>query len=313
MRGRSTKNTRHLRKTKKLTRRQKMRGGQTSEPCVIVDLRGGIGLGNQLFIYAAGIVAKNKTGLPICLLSNDVNPHSSKDYRNIFKHGIKVDNENMKERMEKSIKLHENIASDPHGVWSPMNFPTNKTRNVSLKGGFYQNYELIKSAIPIIRTELADEFKRLYPDFKENTFKDISPDTTSFMHVRKGDYGTKTLSADYYGRAIDIINKISKIKTLYILSDDVPYCKEQIDKGIWKPTAEVRWIDDQADELKTLYLMSMCKAGAIMSASSFSSWGVFLGADEIDDSTIIYPKIWFTGNSKKLSFPEQVGNKWMPI
>jgi len=305
-------------KTRRQTRRKRTKnshmGGMVtnSKHCVIIDLASQAGLGNQLFHYAAGIVAMKKTGLPMCILPAKGNFHSAKNYRNtIFKQGSKVENANMKLRINRSIKVHENIADDPHGKWSNRNLPTNKTRNIAMKGVFYQNYESIKSAIPDIRAELAAHFTNQYPNFKESAFENTSPDATLFMHVRKGD-GT-VLPTDYFTRAIDIVNTVPKIKTVYILSDETAYCKEQVDKGVWKYTAEVRWIDDPNDELKAMYLMSMCRGGAIISASTFSCWGAFLGADEVADSVIIYPKMWGTGNSKRLSFPEQVDKKWIPI
>ena len=307
-----------MRNTRRKSRGHKGRrgihiGGTTANPCVIVDLASQAGLGNQLFIYSAGIVAKNKTGLPMCILPAKGNFHSSKNYRTIFKHGTPVEQKNMNSRLNRALKVHENIASDPHGKWSNRNLPTNKTRNVAMKGVFYQNYEAIKTAIPAIRAELTDEFKKQYPGFEVTSFKDTSPAATIFMHVRKGDYGPKALPTDYYARAIDIVNGVEKIKTMYILSDDVPYCKDQIANGAWKPNAEVRWMDDPNDELKTMYLMSMCKGGAIMSASTFSCWGAFLGPDEVAESTIIYPKMWGTGDSSRITFPETVGNRWISI
>ena len=77
-------------------------GGTVADPCIIVDLASQAGLGNQLFIYSAGIVAKNKTGLPICILPSKGNFHSSKNYRSIFKHGTPVEQKNMKSRLNKA-------------------------------------------------------------------------------------------------------------------------------------------------------------------------------------------------------------------
>ena len=109
----------------------------------------------------------------------------------------------------------------------------NKMHNIAMKGVFYQNYQSIKSAIPQVRADLTEEFKKRYPTFEEIAFKNTTRDATMFMHVRKGDYGFMSLPTDYYKRAIDIVNGIPKIKTFYILSDDVPYCKEQVNTKIW--------------------------------------------------------------------------------
>ena len=100
------------------------------------------------------------------------------------------------------------------------------------------------------------------------------------------------------------MDKIDKISSIYVLSDDMGWCKEQ---SFSSP--KIKWADTddiQKDELKSFYLMMLCMGGAIISASTFSSWGVMLGADQNPDSTILYPSNWFiTGNSKQLMFPER--------
>ncbi len=56
--------------------------------------------------------------------------------------------------------------------------------------------------------------------------------------------------------------------------------------------------------------MSLCIAGACISASTFSAWGVILGADTNPKSTILYPSVWFVdGNSDCMQFPE----RWQKI
>lgn len=317
MRYTRRKNTKNKSKNKSKKQKDSVYiGGTADSPCIIVDLASNAGLGNQLFIYSAGLVAKNKTGLPMCILPAKGKFHSATNYRELlFKQGSPVEEADMQSRLNRATKVHENIKNNPHGKWSNKNLPTNKMHNIAMKGVFYQNYESIKSAIPQIRNDLTEVFKNRYPTFEEEAFKGTSRDVTMFMHVRKGDYGDKSLPTEYYQKAIGIINGISKIKTLYIVSDDVNYCKSQVDSKIWTPTAEVRWLnpEDAKDELKTLYLMSMCSGGAILSGSTFSCWGAFLGADGIEDSIIIYPTKWYTGDSKLLSFPEPVGNKWISI
>jgi hypothetical protein len=288
-------------------------GGDPSNPCIIVNLAVKAGLGNQLFIYSAGIVASKKIGLPMCILPVVDNFHSSTNYRSLFKQGSPVEIANMQNRLNKATKIHENIQQSAHGRWSKNNLPTNKSRNIAMKGIYYQNYESIKTAIPQVRIDLTEEFKKRYPDLEKTAFKNTTKDKTLFMHVRKGDTTPKSLPSEYYTKAIDIVNGVPTITTIYILSDDIPYCQGELESKRWQPKAEIRWIDDPKDELKTLYLMSMCKGGAIMSSSTYSCWGAFLGPDEVENSVILYPLKWATGNSKNLEFPAQINNKWRAI
>jgi len=252
------------------------------------------GLGNQLYVYAAGLTVKRKTGLPLCILPWKENVHSKVDYSTeLFKEGKPVDAEAMKGRMNVSKKLLEKLRN-PHNTWADENINTNGTVNATLSGGFFQSYSSIKSVIPDIRTSFAKIFKEKYPDFK------IDSATSAFIHVRRGDYGGVSLSADYYNKGLAILEPSEQIKDIYILSDDMGWCKEQK----WH-TEKNKIFFEEKDELKTMYLMSLCLAGAIISASTFSSWGAILGADQNPDSVIVYPAGWITGPSSQIQFPER--------
>jgi len=271
-------------------------GGEGEEKCIFVPICGG--LGNQMYVYAAGITVKNKLkNIPMCILPTG-NDHSATDYRKIlFKQGIPVEHADVQSRMNAATKTLE-FVKNPHNNWDNSQITTNDTKNILLAGGFFQNYNSIKSAIPIIRKDYKEVFAERYPGFHDT----IKP-TSAFMHVRKGDYGGASLGREYYDRALPMLDGINEITDIYIISDDITWCKEQ---GWSSP--KIRWFDnpdDMKDELKTMYLMSLCLAGACISASTFSSWGVILGPDQNEASTIIYPKVWITGNSSRIKFPER--------
>lgn len=70
--------------------------------------------------------------------------------------------------------------------------------------------------------------------------------------------------------------------------------------------------DNTANELEVLYMMTLCKAGAIVSNSTFSSWGVMLGAAMNNNSTIVYNKKnpqELTDKINSYDFPE----RWIGI
>ena len=139
----------------------------------------------------------------------------------------------------------------------------------------------MEKVIPIIREDCKKGFEELYPDMKAKI-----PVTSAFMHVRRGDYaeaGT-SLGRDYYQRALKELDTVENIKDIYILSDDLPWCKEQN----WVSSKAIQWFESP-NELEALYLMSLCLAGAIVSLSTFSTWGAILGPGQNESSTIIYP------------------------
>jgi len=274
--------------------------GGGPDKCIFVPLGGG--LGNQMYVYAAAltVMTKKKT-LPMCLLPTRTD-HSTTDYRlAIFKRGIPVEYSSIQERMDIAKNVLENIKN-PHNTWVNGNIDTDDSRNIHLAGGFFQSYSSIKSVIPILRKDYKEVFEVRYPGFKDG----IKP-SSAFMHIRKGDYGGASLGADYYKRGLPILHDTKEITDIYILSDDIPWCKEQ---GF--ESDKIRWFDnpeESKDELKAMYLMSLCLGGACISASTFSSWGAILGADQNESSTIIYPVNWITGESSKIGFP----SRWKPI
>jgi hypothetical protein len=269
-----------------------------------------MGLGNQLWVYAAGVTSSIRSELPLCILPNSINPHSKTDYRSIFTLGKPADPTIVAPRLASAKSIYGNINwSNPHNNISVKNVPTNKSSNVKMPSHWFQNYAAVIPALPLIRESMAKTLKEKYPEL-EATIAD--KDTTLFMHVRKGDYGMSSLPDSYFQKALDIVNGSLSISTVYIISDDIPYCKSRFDTKVWNTTKNLLYFEDP-DEVKTMYFMSLCKGGAIISNSTYSSWGAILGADEKPDSIIIYPIGWITGDSSRIKFPATVGNKWMRL
>jgi hypothetical protein len=287
------------RKIKRGTLKPFFIGGDTDK-CLFVSLPAVGGLGNQLFVYATAIVAKNKVGIPMCILPIN-NPHSSTDYRGLlFKQGSPVENQDVQPRRNAATRILDKVVKI-HNTWANTNILANGSKNLIVGDTYFQNYEPIRSVLPTIRNDFIKVFEERYPGYK-----DTIPANSAFMHVRKGDYNnmSASLGADYYNKCLEIIDKVDKITTIYVISDDIAWCKEQ---SFSSP--KIKWADTEdleKDELKSFYLMMLCMEGAIISASTFSAWGAMLGPDQNDDSTILYPSNWFvSGNSRQLKFPER--------
>ena len=65
-----------------------------------------------------------------------------------------------------------------------------------------------------------------------------------------------------------------------IFSDNLEYCKD------WFPEGNNVYFAEDLNEAETLYLMSLCDH-FIMSGSTFSWWGAYLGQKE--NSVVIFP------------------------
>jgi hypothetical protein len=221
----------------------------------------------------------------------------------LFKEGRPVDQEKMKERIEGAKKLLEKVRN-PHNAWDDSNINANGTTNATLSGSFFQSYSSIKHVIPDMRASFAEIFAKKYPDLKGK----VESAKSAFMHVRRGDYGSVSLSADYYNKGLDVLEPVQTIKDLYILSDDMCWCKEQF----WSTSKHVIFFDEK-DELKTMYLMSLCLAGALISASTFSMWGAIFGAEQNANPMILYPTTWLNeASSSVLDFPADKGWRTIP-
>ena len=298
------KGTKKYRKRKKISlKRRKMKGGE-QKPAVFIDLHDESGLGNQLFIYAAGLAEKTKRNTELYILPVKNNIHTKTDYRGLLlKQGIPVTiGSDIYERSLKATTIYENVHLLYGATDKSLEYPN---KDVILARKFYQQYEHIAHVIPQIRKDCLEYFEKTYPDQKSA----ISSSDTAFMHIRRGDYlvhGNET-HVDYYKRALEKIDADKSIKYLYILSDDLEWCK----KEKWPTNKTIIGLDQEnKDELQALYIMSLCLAGAIIAPSTFSTWGVILGADQNSASTIIYPLDWTTnvyepGKGKRLKFPER--------
>lgn len=266
--------------------RKKHKGGDPNK-CIFIHLGyNGSGLGNQLFVYAAGVVTKLKTGHKLCMHWSNENPHSTMDYRPLLLQGESVDSKDP--RIKFSMPLHYGL--NQFNSWSDKDIPEIST-DYYMHGSLYHKYEPIKKALPIIRKDFKKVFAEKFPNFK------ISPES-AFVHVRRGDYlhvySKSIQSVKYYKKGIEML-KDNGIKQIYLLSDDLKWCKKHF-KDL---------IPFEGDELQTLHLMSMCKAGAVLSASTFSAWGAMLGPDENKKSTIIYPKEWLGRVDNPHGWPER--------
>jgi hypothetical protein len=297
-------------RSRSTTKRQ--HGGE--KKCLFINWGPGIGLGNQLCIYAAALIIKNKLkNWDLCIPPVEYNPHSSTDYRFLFKQGKAIDKTaEVAQQITRAIVVHKN-KNVYHGKWEKNNLVinsgddfTNTTKNLRMKStnepevGYYHNYASIEPAIEIVRPEIQAELDSRYGS--SSPIED--PDSAAFIHIRHGDFSSFNLMppVEYYRAAKAKLQSTPAIKRLYIISEPsgIEWAKEN------SLTEGTETIDD-SDEVKVLYIMSQCKAGGCISPSTFSIWGAILGPEK--DGIVIYPSKWPNTTVEELSFP----GKWIQI
>ena len=246
---------------------------------LIIDLHAG--LGNQLFEYAGGYSIAKRLNVPLFLVQDKENKslHSDKDYRFLFKDTTFI------ERSDKKFVSSKRFTFQANSVFGPFDIGQipSQADYIYIPFPYFQSYELIKDYIPEMRDYIVPELSQRYGSILE-----IDNKSSAFIHVRRGDFlhvdnGKRVIPTEYFTDGMDILNNNDNIQNIYIISNDIAWCKQQA----WNISKNVVFFDDP-DELKTLYIMSQCWAGAVLSNSTFSVWGTLLGAYEKTDM-IIYP------------------------
>jgi hypothetical protein len=101
-----------------------------------------------------------------------------------------------------------------------------------------------------------------------------------FIHFRRGDYVGSSFWIDldaYYKNVIEMARKqFGDHITFVIISDDISYCKSEIE---WLQGLTCRFVDESLSEIDTMYLMSKCQLGGAAPNSTFSWWGLYLNVE----------------------------------
>jgi hypothetical protein len=254
------------------------------------------GLGNQLFVYAAALSFQKTFNVPVFLIvDGSTKAHIKQDYIPLMDGLSFIDGESpiVKNAIEFNFKNNE-----PYHTYNEYEIPVDDPSYIKFGIHYFQSYEKIKDVIGKVKESVILKCRDRY-----NTLN-IKSDSSAFIHIRRGDYltdtgGKRMISPDFYMKGLEILNKSDRVDIIYICSDDIPWCKKQK----WDTSKRVVFFDDP-DELKTLYLMSKCWAGAVISNSTFSLWGVFLGAYKKTDM-IVYPSTQY--------FLKDLPEKWIKI
>lgn len=223
-------------------------------------------LGNQMFMMANCISQSIKYNRKYFFSKNqifDLNHYKDNVYRNI------------------SFELE----SIPEGriLTSPYNYVENKPydEGVTIYEGYYQSEKNFKEISKII----IDLFKPSDDFIKETKteYPDLLNKIVTCINVRRGDYLLNTITHPVI--TLDYINKAAKqidnTEVYFIISDDLDWCKKNIDLPNSKFIDVKTW--------RALWLMSLCN-NFIISNSSFSWWGAYLS--ESNNKKVVAPSTW---------------------
>jgi len=264
------------------------------------------GLGNQMFIIAAAFIAGKRKGYPVYLLENSVenNRHNilKQNYNDtIFKHmGTRIPIVGKTAEFAQLVQHYGYIDHGQH-VFQPWH--PEEVQSGSVMSSYYQFYP----ALAPFEVELRQAFLQgLQPYLDAFKGRDLS--RCAFLHIRRGDYLVNPhihyiQQLAYYDTCVrKLLDKVGfqGLQTIYVVSDDMDWVRAQ---PFFQNSLFTMY--DSKDELMTLTLMSLCKAGAICANSTFSWWGAFLGAYS-SRAPVFIPQRWIGGDHQPIAlFPEE--------
>ena len=152
-----------------------------------------------------------------------------------------------------------------------------------------------------IKTIFKDEAKSFLDSAK------VKNRTTIGIHVRRNDFGNVYFnkcgyamsSAYYFHNAMNLFRVDYKNVVFVIISDDIQWCKENID-------ADDVIYSNFSEPITALALMSMCDH-MIVSGGTFGFWGAWLAGGKV-----IYPKDWPRPGSWLDLYGMVVEDFWLP-
>lgn len=174
--------------------------------------------------------------------------------------------------------------------------------------GWWQSYKYFSANENIIRKDFT--FNKNFPENISKLKSEIESKNSLCMHIRRGDYvGNKVhevVNLDYYIKGLKIIKNKVNIDSIYIYSDDIEWCRQNIRFDY--PTIFVGPEYVGAKDEGHLALMSACKH-FIISNSSFSWWGAWLS--DYKGKIVIAPKYWFS--DKSINSDDLIPSDWIRI
>ena len=277
---------------------------------LIVRLKGG--LGNQMFQYAAGLLASKDRDVRLLfdISSYQTDQFGRKYELDIFNTDIRFVSSIQRLQVRSRIAFaNRNSRFDFFAPKILVDTQSGHDKPTCYDGttildGYWQSYDYYSS----IEQELRAKFS-----FKKPAANEIlgwreqiinSPNAT-MLHIRRADYvdnssvarihGSCTL--DYYHAAIDYLVESGVSPNLFVFTDDPTWVKQNIRFDV--PMTLVSSADSTWPDHDEMRLMALCKH-FIIANSSFSSWSAWLGNHS--RKKVIAPSRWYADRTEPAGF-----------
>lgn len=259
------------------------------------------GLGNQMFIYAAGRswALSNNTELALDMINGGYGADerfgrsyglgnykivaTSADRKTIAKHRPATRGYYWRRKLNSLLPLRlRSLILEPRR-YNPL-LPHAQLRKDAYLAGYWQREEYFRKYAHEIRQELqlgspmGSEIQTLADRLRNGP--------SVFVHIRRQEYGYK-LTPEYYRSAVELVSSSVPSAKFFVFGDDATWARAQLTLP-----SDTCYMDDLIlrSEIEDLWLMTQCKH-AIIANSSFSWWGAWLRNSE-ECALTIAPANW---------------------
>lgn len=269
------------------------------------------GLGNQLFIYAAGLNVARRLG---CRLELDLRNYRFNSQRR-FEIGPFIEPDVILNKQDGgrcgrslgvpqgkdffgSMLLRANRSFQRAFVEASFRYDPRITQvatGTRLRG-YFQSWRYFEDVAPILMSRfnlvLASSSHR-------SPWQMIPPQPWVAVHVRRGDYRRKhartthgLVGIDYYRRALNLVDELKGPLPIVVFSDEPRLVAEEFESL----DRSVIYFDANNVLSTTETLVAMAQASAVITAnSSFSWWAAWYGSSR--NRPVITPRPWFVDAS----------------
>ena len=295
---------------------------------MLMLIRQGGGLGNQLFQYAAGRYYAERYHADLYVVTeSQKNPQCLGDPRPFLLSKFKI------KAPYRELNLIDNLLVRPPGHARPILEMLERHAGIQVIRVPYGEHHIFKPDLPIrsnaqrvylsgfwqfhnhltvIEEKLRAELQFREPpqgknrEVLERIHQDESPVS---IHVRRTDlvhcYGAASvLSTDYYSEAIQAISDRVHSPTFYVFSEEMAFARSHFPNN-----TKMVFVDhnDSASGHEDLRLMAACRHN-IIANSSLSWWGAWLNTNH--SKFVIAPEHWLR---QEISYADLIPKDWLLV
>lgn len=166
--------------------------------------------------------------------------------------------------------------------------------------GYYEGVWQAVEYLEEVKVKIQNVFQHPEPnEYNRELIHEISSCNSVGLHVRRGDYlyapeFNGICDLEYYKKAIAEILSNGKEHCFYIFSNDIEWCKQEIEPLLNGNKVVYVIGNTGKDSCWDMFLMTYCK-NLIIANSSFSWWGAFLNKSA---NKVVAPYPWVNREGK---------------